>query len=140
MAEIESRDEEDENGHNERQQKSQDFATNEITVILLLGVEKGSSNSRDIEEHGDSDLDQCLDDSVFLLLDGGIDFRVEATCIKRIHQAVHKNDEYNSHGSNPIGVEDSFLRLFFLLLSLFVLRLEVESVDVLTSICLPALA
>jgi len=91
--------------------------------MLIFGPKKGSSNPRYVEEHRNTDLNKCLNNTIFLLLDGRDIFRIESTCIEGINEAMDEDDKKDGHSSDPICIIHSLL-LCWLLLLLFWLMLQ----------------
>lgn len=82
LTKVKSWDEEDENSENERHEESEGFLTDKDSKVLVLSLEESGTDSRNIEEHGNTNLDEAFNDTVLLLLERGHIIGFESTCIE----------------------------------------------------------
>jgi hypothetical protein len=94
--------------------------------MFIFSSKKGSSNPRDVEEHRNTNLYECLDNTIFLLLNRGDIFRIKATSIKGVDQTMDEDNKEDGHGSDPIGVINSLLFDWLLLLLVWLMLKSVH--------------
>lgn len=132
LPEVKSWHEECKNTNDEWHQKSESFFSDKDSKVLFLCVEEGCTDSRDIEKHWNTNLNEALNDTVFLLLQLRYIIGVKSTGIKGIAESVHQNNENDGHGSNPIHVINSLLHVGVRRFHRLVLRgrVLIQSLDV----------
>jgi hypothetical protein len=92
LTKIESWNQENEDGHYERNKKPKYFVSDVNAKVLILSSKKGGSDSWNVEEHRNTYLHKGLDDSIFLLLNNWNVLSIQITGIKWVDQAMDKND------------------------------------------------
>ena len=82
LTKVQSGHQENENSNDERKQQSEDLLPDKYEIVFPLSIKESGANSRNVEKHGDTNLDQTFDNTVFLVLNLRYVLGLKATSIK----------------------------------------------------------